>query len=335
MRFLRGLPYRLSTGLTQVGRCAATLPPNMVHHVFACRTNVGDWLSALGIQAMLCPLSLREYWCDSAFASITIERLSRLPRDSTIVVGGGGLFHVCFREFWEGLQTIADRSRLYIWGVGCCAHKDTETRLPTSVLQPVIESSRYCSVRDQLTWDYLRAHDLPPPVPCPAFCEVGAEPTDRGWGLLNVTHPDLLDAPTQLEIRTTCKDFAQSTERPVRQTQNRVRSGNAHSLCKLLKLYGASDLVVSSRLHGCVIALAMEKKVIAVSADSKIDSFMQAANLLDWVCHVDDVSRLEQLISAVSEQPSRAAFTDEVRRQNRAIADIVKSNVAPLADDLM
>ena len=41
----------------------------MIHHVFANRSNIGDWLSARGIQALLGPQRVMEHLCDEPFVA--------------------------------------------------------------------------------------------------------------------------------------------------------------------------------------------------------------------------------------------------------------------------
>ena len=57
-------------------RLRGNLPeaPVTVYHVYANRSNVGDWLSARGIQALLAPLPVTELLCDEPFVPETIER---------------------------------------------------------------------------------------------------------------------------------------------------------------------------------------------------------------------------------------------------------------------
>ena len=39
----------------------------MIHHVFANRSNIGDWLAARRIQHLLRPLTVKEHLCDEPF----------------------------------------------------------------------------------------------------------------------------------------------------------------------------------------------------------------------------------------------------------------------------
>src|SRR5688500_18355984 len=92
----------------------------MIHHVYANRSNIGDWLSALGIQSLLGSRPVIEHLCDEPFVAETLAALSACTADDLIVIGGGGLFMDYFTPFWEGFRQIADKVPFCIWGTGYC-----------------------------------------------------------------------------------------------------------------------------------------------------------------------------------------------------------------------
>ena len=55
----------------------------MIHHVYANQSNVGDWLSARGIQSLLAPLTVTEHLCDEPFVPETLRKLAKADRKST------------------------------------------------------------------------------------------------------------------------------------------------------------------------------------------------------------------------------------------------------------
>ena len=64
----------------------------MIHHVFANRSNIGDWLSAKGIQRLLQPAPVTENLCDEVFVAQTLDALNRLEPSDLVLIGGGGIF---------------------------------------------------------------------------------------------------------------------------------------------------------------------------------------------------------------------------------------------------
>src|SRR5687767_15929839 len=124
----------------------------MIHHVFANRSNVGDWLSARGIQSLLAGHEIREYLCDEPFVFETLAALRKADaHEDLIVIGGGGLFMDYFEPFWRGFREIAERVRFGIWGVGYCDIKRENSRPDLSLIEEIVSRAEFCYVRDELT----------------------------------------------------------------------------------------------------------------------------------------------------------------------------------------
>jgi len=302
----------------------------MIHYVFASRTNIGDWLSSKGIQSLLGDHPSREHLCDEPFVPETIEKLSSVANRELVVIGGGGLFMDYFTPFWESFETIAHRLTFGIWGVGLCDLKHINSRAQDQLLTRIVNQSHFTYVRDSLTRDFLDNAKVPPPVECPSINFI--KPVPPGDTLLHVSHYGDVGPEAYQVMHTTGMEFARRTGRPYLETDNEIPSGTPESLglSNLLARYASSDLVMSSRLHGCLIGLAMGRKVIAVSADRKVDAFMTSAGLKDWVCDVNDTSRLADMLSRATEQPSTSQFLSSVRSKNLDIASRVMSLVEHL-----
>jgi polysaccharide pyruvyl transferase WcaK-like protein len=289
----------------------------MIHHVFANRSNIGDWLSARGIQSLLTPQPIVEHLCDEPFVDETLNRLALTGPADTIVIGGGGLFMDYFLPFWQGFREIAGRTPFFIWGVGYCDLKREMSRPPAELLTEIINQSRFCSVRDELTRRYLPECHLPPPSACPSLCVV--QPArEGGCGVLHVDSYDNAGPDVYAFMDACALRFAESTQRPCRKTNNRI--GQHHELTATLQRYALSDVVLSSALHGCIIGLAMGKKVVAVSGDRKIESFMQLVGLSEWICDLTEVKRVPELLDRILEQPTRQSCLNDLRERNKNIA---------------
>lgn len=291
----------------------------MIHHVFANRSNVGDWLSAQGIRKLLPPVPVTEHLCDAPFVSETLARLAVAGPNDQILIGGGGLFSDYFRPFWEGFAALASRVPYAIWGVGCCDRKAHPSLLPLDLMEPIITGSRLCVVRDDLTRRVFARCDLPPPVPCPTLNAVEAAPV-RGRGLLHVDHYDNIGEEAFERITRMTEAFALRTGRSCRQTNNLIPAGQAHKLADVVRLYQNADLVVSSRLHGLILGLATGSQLLAISGDRKVESFMEAAGLGDWVCDLHDLDTLPDRMEALPAQPPAHEFLEKARRDNGKVA---------------
>lgn len=294
----------------------------MIHHVYANQSNVGDWLSARGIQSLLAPREVTEHFCDEPFVPKTLASLSRAGADDFIIIGGGGLFMDYFVPFWEGFRPIAARVPFAIWGAGACDMKLEPSRPPVKLISEIVRQSRLCVVRDELTREIFSGCDLPPPVICPVFAALAPAGGEQKR-LLHVDHYHNVGAAIYERMVGMAEEFAGRTGRSCRQTNNLVSAGHNGQLKKVLDLYTSSDLVLTSRLHGCIIALALGRRVLAVSGDHKVESFMNAAGLGEWVCGLDEIESLPARLEKLSAQTLPVEFIEEGRRQNRSVADKV------------
>jgi len=101
----------------------------MIYHIYANRSNIGDWLSAKGIQQLLATHDITDCFCDEPFVKETMEVLSKATGNDLIIIGGGGLLMDYFVPFWEAFAPIAERVPFCIWGIGYCDIKH-EASLP-------------------------------------------------------------------------------------------------------------------------------------------------------------------------------------------------------------
>jgi polysaccharide pyruvyl transferase WcaK-like protein len=121
------------------------------------------------------------------------------------------------------------------------------------------------------------------------------------------------------------KRIARETGRPFHRTNNLIQSGSRDELMRVLGLYESSDLILTSRLHGCILGLAAGRKVLAVSGDRKMESFMEAAGLRGWVLGLEEIHRLPNLLRALSAQEVPSRFIEDTRDRNREIGGSVRA----------
>jgi hypothetical protein len=112
----------------------------MIYHVFANKSNVGDWLSARAIQHLLGFPDVVELHCDAAFVAATLKQLASANPKDLIIIGGGGLFQEYFVPFWKGFEAIAQRVPFCIWGVNVRPLPDFRAlKLDVAVFSGVLE----------------------------------------------------------------------------------------------------------------------------------------------------------------------------------------------------
>src|SRR5262245_32029332 len=294
----------------------------MIHHVFANRSNIGDWLSARGIQALLGPRPITEHFCDEPFVAATLERLDAAAAGDVIVIGGGGLFMDYFTPLWEGIAEIAGRVPCCIWGVGYCDLKQEPSRPSDDLLGAVIRRSRVCVVRAELSRGLLPGLALRDPVPCPSLAALDRSPRP-GRGLLHVDNCTTAGANVFDAMDAIGGEFARRTDRRYRRTNNRIDPPSEANLAATLALYAESDLILSSALHGCIIGVALGKPILAVSGDYKIESFMEAASLRDWVLDLDEIDSLPGRLDELAGQRPCSEFVADAIEANRRVAEHV------------
>jgi polysaccharide pyruvyl transferase WcaK-like protein len=294
----------------------------MIYHVYANRSNIGDWLSARGIQAFLGRTQVSEHLCDEPFVEETLAALAGASPNDLIVIGGGGLFMDYFTPFWEGFREIGAHVPFCIWGVGYCDLKREPSRAPRRLLEEIVGKSRLCVVRDELSRKYLCSCQLPPPVPCPSI-NVVPPPGEPGFGLLHVDNYTTAGEDVYAAMDAYGREFARRTDRPYRATNNRITDASEAALAKTLNLYVRSDLVLSSALHGCIIAVAMGRRVLAVSGDYKMEAFMEMAGLSDWVFDIERVSEIPSALASLTRQAWPGEFVHQARAANQSVANSV------------
>ena len=306
----------------------------MIYHIYANRSNVGDWVSAKGIQKLLHPLPITELLCDTPFVEETIDVLSKAAENDLVVIGGGGLFMNYFEPFWRAFASVADKIPFVIWGAGCCDLKN-ETTLPSSLLmEKIVKKSRLCIVRDAVTRNFLSNCNLPEPIACPAVNYI--EPfAQHGNGVLHVNNYTTAGAAAYESMRSAAEEFAEANGIMFRETNNRIERDSEKAMAHVLLHYEKSKIVLSSALHGCIIGVAMGLKVLAVSGDRKIEGFMNAVGLQDWVLNVDELPLVRSRLLELKNQPWPAAAFAEIQNQNRSVAKKVATLYYSLKDCIM
>lgn len=170
-----------------------------------------------------------------------------------------------------------------------------------------------------MTRDFLAGCSLGDPVPCPSLALLGKAPLP-GHGVLHVASYEESKPEIYEKTRAAAERYAAKTGREFREINNRIRSDSRQDLEELIQIYMNSDVIVSARLHGCIIGLALGRRVVAVSCDRKIESFMKMAGLEDWVLDYSAVDELPERLVELERQKTVSGFLEQSVSENRKVA---------------
>jgi len=185
------------------------------------------------------------------------------------IIGGAGLLHEGFQPFWEDM---AEHLRIpaVIWGVGGCFHDNNDaTVVERSVVQRVLQRCDLVNVRDDITAEYYDMRNASI-TPCPTIAYVAQfqREVDHTRRVLFSSHEELVPRTETAAIKKaiydavgkfTCTDNIQT-----------VRSGLDDII---RRYYCKSSVVVTTRLHGAIIAYGLSIPYIAIAWDEKLRAF--------------------------------------------------------------
>lgn len=220
----------------------------------------------------------------------------------SIVVGGAGLFHPVFNRFWDDFSEKCTLPFI-IWGVGGC-FPDNMNSSPNlkklggnffcDGMTRALRNAELVNVRDYITADIIARDDVSVTA-CPTLMllkNYGASKVRNiSYNVTYAPHFGLISKEDDTKIKNAL------TEKfgPVYFTEN--KQSMRFGLWDVIEKYKASDLVVTSRLHGAIIAWSLGVPFLALSRDKKLDGFAKLAGLEDIVFRdVDELlSNLEKV----------------------------------------
>jgi hypothetical protein len=228
--------------------------------------NIGNYTPVLGIQRML------GFAPDTACVhdrTVDFDVINKRYR--CVIVGGAGLMHRVFDPFWRRLLDGC-RLPMVIWGVGLCLpHTGPAVAADRAVVREVAARCDLVNVRDRLTaahYGLASAHvSLCPTVHwLRDFIERG-QVDQSSRRVLFSSHEQLVphDATAAIAARIQSVvgdfDYTSNVQTP------------AHGLSPTIEQYRRSRLVVTTRLHGAIIAYGLGVPYLALSWDRKLEAF--------------------------------------------------------------
>ena len=233
---------------------------------YSANRNIGNYLPVLAIHEML----------DETLDTWNIHKS---PVDwnyvhanySRVIIGGAGLLHSVFEKFWVDLEKNC-KLPITIWGIGVCLPDNDEVKgVPKAVVKRVFAKSKFANVRDELTRDFYELDSEISITACPTLVYVSNhfDVAEKRIGnrVLHSSHVDL-EPNDQTPI---IRDSIERAGFEYAFTPNIESAENG--LNRILKLYQDTNYVVTTRLHGAIIAYAFRRPYIAISYDPKITAF--------------------------------------------------------------
>jgi len=254
---------------------------SQIIYVYASRKNVGDYLSYRGIRTIFNIQGLECFASPEAISELQffIKILKKTRKKPILIIGGGGLFQEVFDPFWE---CILKKNILFIvFGIGM--NKLTGYRKPTksSLLKSIIRNASYIQVRDKMTQKHIKnLTDISVPIGiCPSvnyiYPRYWCNKLEGNKVLLHVIHP------FDISVSSNSSNFLETVRLYLQKVADQYgliykeETNISLNTEKVLKKFYNARLVISSRLHGCIISYAMGVPFIPLACDDKIASFLE------------------------------------------------------------
>ncbi len=242
--------------------------------------NIGNYLPVLGIRQML---DRRPDVCCAHRSDIDFEYVNKEYKCA--IIGGAGLLHKSFSQFWTQIKKECNIP-IVVWGVGVCLPDDNPEVAKKEAVSDVFEKAELVNVRDSLTASIYKADAISVSV-CPTvvFLDQFKDQADTNENILVSWHKGLMTEKENEEVIDYVKSYSNNS---VIFTDN-VQRPSEGLIDILERYYLNSKIVVTSRLHGAIIAYGLDIPYISIAKDEKLRSFVDDYGNGKIVEHVDDL----------------------------------------------
>jgi len=226
--------------------------------------NIGNYLPVMGIR--------EELRIDTDLWSIhdpNIDWQFINRHYSWAIIGGAGLLNACFEPFWRQFAKYCNLP-FVVWGVGVCLpDSDDDPGVSKSAARPVLKEASLVNLRDDVTGSYYNLDSFYI-SPCPTVTYLknyDMREAHKKGTILYSAHTDLVNNVEQDKLYNVVKSVSPNVE----YTDNIER--RLKNMKYIIDRYARSRLVVTTRLHGAIIAYALQKPYIAIPHDEKVRAF--------------------------------------------------------------
>jgi len=233
-----------------------------VLNFYSSNNNIGNYTPVLGIQKLL--NEKHDVWCahkevDWEFVNNNYEK---------IIIGGAGLFHLSFEKFWIDF-THQCKIPAIVWGVGGIFPKDLAIKasVDKKILKTALQKCDLINLRDNLSANYVDLANIHiSQCPTIAFLEELKSKRNKTENILYSSHEELLNQNEKSKVQTFLGDHMDFSFTDNIQYQ-------FCGLNRVLNKYLKSKFIVTTRLHGAIIAYGLGIPYLAISFDEKLDEF--------------------------------------------------------------
>lgn len=244
--------------------------------------NIGNYTPILGIQSML--NHAPDTW-DCHASPVNFDYINK--HYDFAIIGGAGLLHQIFSPLWLDFEKNC-RIPFVIWGVGgCFLDVKPESVVPREVVRLIAGRAVHVNLRDRLTAEYYDLHDAHLSA-CPTIAWLQKlQPRRRTEIVLYASHTEMVPEQEQTAILDAVKQSGQRWA----YTDN-MQTAKLGLMALVRRLYARSEVVVTTRLHGAIIAAGLGVPYVSLAWDDKVRAFQREWGGGALACDADEVRRI-------------------------------------------
>ena len=249
--------------------------------------NIGNYTPVWGIEKMLLPYTVTSRVHCNDYKKVNINKYD------VALIGGAGLFHDSFSDFWKWIST--KNIPIIIWGVGICSlynntpfHRKKNKKkyyVSPNIINKVKKNIVLCNIRDEKT---NSIYDLNGDVGfCPTAIYFKEENKNLklGKNILFANHTGLTFNKEKKEIEKFCDTYTTNV---------------SNNFKRIIKEYKNAKIIVTTRLHGAIIANSLNRNYIAYVKDLKVEEFHR---LYGGGVITNKISEIPNLIKMLEKNP--------------------------------
>ena len=296
------------------------VPNSQILNFYSAANNIGNYLPTLAIHNYL-DQSL-DCW-NVHDKNIDYDFINKNYK--LIIIGGAGLLHPCFESFWLKFSQEC-RIPHIVWGVGACVPDELILKdgailnfFQQKALREAISRAQLVNLRDEWTAELVGAQDAII-TPCPTLkllsnysSEVSGYSEQKGTKkILYAPHYELMTPDEEIKLQ----NFVNNWDASVHVTENNELPWRG--MWRLIDKYLESDLVVTSRLHGAIIAWSLGVPFLALSKDKKMSEFSRLFAKGGVAFNTDELNDIEPC--TISENDKKQHIRDLDQFANKALS---------------